>query len=96
MVKSYEDANQALMEMIDAKTVIKKHETILNKVITAARNKFEKNTSEAQKQIKRLEEDVADFCKLNKIDFEQVRSKKLTFGTIGYRKGTANLFCLKR
>ena len=83
-VKSYDDADVALLEIGKLDVEIAGAEALMNKEIQDIRNKYDKDTTEARIKKKELEENVEDFCRNNEDDFKKERSKILTHGSIGF------------
>jgi phage host-nuclease inhibitor protein Gam len=93
---TWEDVDQALLKIGKALTYVQKEEAEMNRKLQEVRNKYESNTSEKIIEIASAEIDIESWCELNKNQFETVRSKELTHGTVGFRITPSKVSTLNR
>lgn len=95
-IRSYDDADQTLLEIADCETQLQKAEADMNERIQKIRDDFEQNTHVVRAVKSSLESELEKFCILNKADFEKSRSRELVHGTIGFRFSTPKIALLNR
>ena len=94
--KTFEDVNKALFNLAKLKSVVMEKEAKMNNKINDIKEKYDAETLEDREQIKTYEIGIEEFCKANKNEFDKTRTKKLNFGTIGFRTGTPKVKLLNR
>jgi len=95
-VTTYEDVNNAMAVMAEKKAYIAKKESDMNVKINAIKEKYTEDTKDAQRELDNLMADIESFCNKNKSDFEKLRSRTLSFGTIGFRNNPPKVMLLNR
>jgi phage host-nuclease inhibitor protein Gam len=95
-VRTYEDADQTLLEIADCETQLQRAEAEMNEQIQKIRDEYEQNTHVVRAIKSSLEQEVERYCILNKTDFEKQRSKDLVHGTLGFRNTPPKVAPLNR
>lgn len=95
-IRSYEDADQTLLEIADCETQLQKQEAEMNEQIQKIRDEYEKNTHVVRAVKVSLEKELEKFCIHNKSDFEKSRSRELVHGLIGFRNSPPKVALLNR
>lgn len=85
-LRSWDDVNQALLEIGQQKVFIGKQEAQLNKDIELLREGCDQKVCEPLKKITALEADIELFCQEHKNEFNsKKKSIKLMHGMVGFR-----------
>jgi len=95
-LRSFDEVDQALLELGRAKAIVQHEEAILNNQIQNFRDAFDQRTSDARKQSVSLETEIENFCIENKFEFEKSRSKDFVHGTVGFRTSPPAVKALNR
>lgn len=94
-ISTFEQADAALKEIGLLEIDCDAKEGDMNTEIIQIKEKYEPDITAGRLRIKELEKDLEKFLKSKKSLFEKIRSKKLTFGTIGWQLGKRHLKPLK-
>lgn len=94
--KSFDEINKALFELAKLKSRVLEKEAIMNNKINAIKDKYDSDTLKSRERIQIYETSISEFCKANKNKFDKTRTKKLLFGSIGFRTGTPKVKLLNR
>ena len=95
-VRTYEDADQTLLEIADCETQLQRAEAEMNEQIQKIRDEYEQNTHVIRAIKSSLEKEVERFCIMNKMDFEKQRSRDLVHGSLGFRNTPPKVTLLNR
>ncbi len=87
-VTSLDEADECLSLIVQAATEIKRIEAERDEKIIKARNEVAEDLVDLRLEIEQHEIALQDFGDNNKELFKEPRSHDLTFGTIGFHKGT--------
>lgn len=94
ILQNYGEVDNTLREAAqlddEVAAIAKKQQEEIDKI----KQKFEQKAEPLIARKIRLEKDIEEFCEYHRADFEKKRSKKLTFGVIGFR-GSKELKTLK-
>lgn len=95
-IRSYDDADQTLLEIADCETQLTRQEAEMNEQIQKIRDAYEQNTHVVRAVKASLEKELEKFAIMNKVDFEKSRSRELVHGTIGFRNTPPKVALLNR
>lgn len=84
-ITSFDDVDNVLYKIAQNETVIAKEEASMNEKIQIIKESFDVKTAERRGENELLGQRVEEYCFKNKAEFEKVRSKDLTHGTVGFR-----------
>ncbi|MBX3008647.1 MAG: host-nuclease inhibitor Gam family protein [Melioribacteraceae bacterium] len=91
VLNSVEDVNDVLLNIAVLTNLAQTKENKLQKKIIEITKIHEPDIKELKEKILHYENQIHEFCKRNKKEFASTRSKKLTYGTIGFRFGKSSL-----
>lgn len=86
---SWAAVDEALREIARCERGVTKCEVAMNKQIDAAKDECTKASAPLVEQKAQLERLVEDFVKAHRADFGEKKSRKLTYGTVGFRSSTS-------
>lgn len=92
VLDSWEDANNALLEIAQAEVALTKIEGDMNVKINLIKETAETAATPIKERIAELERQLKAFAELNRPDFGKVKTKKLTFGEVGFRASSSIKF----
>ncbi|TAK59408.1 MAG: hypothetical protein EPO24_07675 [Bacteroidetes bacterium] len=95
-MKSFDDVDKALLKLANNESYIQRKEADMNAKMQAMRETFDKETAESRQAVLALQEDIENFCTLNKNEFEKVRTRDLVHGSVGFRKTPPKVSLLNR
>jgi phage host-nuclease inhibitor protein Gam len=95
-LRSFDEVDQALLDLGRVKAIVQHEEAILNNQIQNFRDDFDQRTSDARKQSAALENEIEKFCIDHKDEFEKTRSKDFVHGTVGFRTSPPAVKALNR
>lgn len=95
-LKSFDSVDAALLKLGQRKAFIQQAEGKMNEEIQTIRDRFEKETNQAQQEVLALEEDLEVFCIQNKEEFETRRTKEMVHGRVGFRTAPPSVRLLNR
>ena len=84
-LKNWNDVDETLKNIADLEYKIGEKEAIMNAEMDKIKKQFQGILEPIQQQKMRLEKDVKDFCEFHREDFGDQKSKKLNYGSVGYR-----------
>jgi phage host-nuclease inhibitor protein Gam len=84
-LQSWDDVNRTLMEIARGEIELAAIEGDMNTKINAIKEAAEAKAAPIRTAVEKLGVQLKDFAQLNRPDFGDKKSKKLTFGTIGFR-----------
>jgi phage host-nuclease inhibitor protein Gam len=84
-LKSWDDVNRALMEIAKGEIEIAQIEGDMNIKINEIKEQAERQSAPIRAAIETVSKQLKTFAELNRPDFGKVKSRKLTFGTVGFR-----------
>lgn len=90
-ITSFEKVNEALKQIALNESLIENRTSIMNKKMIEIKEKYQPDIEIAEAENKQLEKDIEKFLKKNKSVFENVKSKVLTFGRVGFQLGKKHL-----
>jgi phage host-nuclease inhibitor protein Gam len=93
---SFDEVDAALLKLGQHESFVQHEEAVMNDLMQKARDAFDQATSTSRNNADALRNDIESFCVLNKTEFEKLRSKELTHGTVGFRKSPPSLSLLNR
>ncbi|MDR2172662.1 MAG: host-nuclease inhibitor Gam family protein [Burkholderiales bacterium] len=85
---SYDDVDKALKEVGGLKRELAMIEADQNEQIDEIKAAAQEQAKPLNERVKSLETAMKEFCEANKADFMKVKTKELTFGSVGYRLST--------
>lgn len=88
-LKSWDEVNDALRQMAEAQLEINEINNDLSKQITGMKKIAEDRCKPYQNVLKLLEHDVHAFAEEHRLELGDLRSKKLTFGEVGFRRSVS-------
>lgn len=83
-LKTLEDVNAVILNIAVLNSQIEKHEAAMNENLLKVKQLYEPRINERKKKVEEYEKQLAAFGKVNRKLFKEERSKKLTYGTVGY------------
>jgi phage host-nuclease inhibitor protein Gam len=83
---SYGDVDAALKRIKLEELKLEDAKARYEKEATQLKTAYEKEAKKRQASIKRDASDIASFCEQHKADFDEPRSREMTWGRIGFRK----------
>ncbi|MCL2297780.1 MAG: host-nuclease inhibitor Gam family protein [Proteobacteria bacterium] len=86
--KSYDDVDNALKEIGGIQRELAMIEAEQNAAIDDIKAGAKEQAAPLAERIKALETAMKEFCDSNRADFLKVKTKELTFGSVGYRLST--------
>lgn len=89
VLESWEDVNDTLLEIAQAEISLANIEGEMNTKINAAKEAAEQTAAPIRARIADLNKQLKRFAELNRPDFGKTKSKRLTFGEIGFRASTS-------
>jgi phage host-nuclease inhibitor protein Gam len=90
-LNTIEDVNDVLLNIAVLTNLAQEKENKLQRKIIQITQIHEPDIKELKEKILQYENQIHEFCKRNKKEFSPARSKKLTYGTIGFRFGKSSL-----
>lgn len=88
ILESFDQVDQAIREWYALDAEVEKIAVAQQDQINKIKSRFVGQAKDAIARKMRLEKDVQDFCEYYSDMFAKEKSKKLTFGTVGFRKST--------
>ncbi len=88
-ILSWEDVDRALIEIARAEIEIAKIEGDMNIEINGIKERADRDCAPRRARIEELGKALKAFAELNRPDFGKQKSRKLTFGTLGWRASTS-------
>ena len=88
-LKSWDEVNDALRQMAEAQLEINEINNDLSKQITGMKKIAEDRCKPYQNTLKLLEYDIHAFAEEHRLELGDLRSKKLTFGELGFRRSVS-------
>ncbi|NCB52450.1 MAG: host-nuclease inhibitor protein Gam [Clostridia bacterium] len=88
-LRSWDDANNALMQIAGAEIEIAKIEGDMNIRINEVKEQAERACLPFKAQIAELGKQLKAFAELNRPDFGKTKTRTLTFGDLGFRASTS-------
>lgn len=85
-LQSYADVDLALKRIKLQELQLEEARQKYEREAASLKAEFEKRAKKAQSAIKREASDVAAFCLTHKDDFDEPRSREMTWGRIGFRR----------
>jgi len=95
-LKTFEEVDQALLNLGKQEVFLQREEARLNQEIQKLREASEKMTEEARKEKLALETDIELFCDEHRDEFEKPRTRELMHGTVGFRTTPPKVALLNR
>jgi phage host-nuclease inhibitor protein Gam len=95
-LSSYDDVDNALLEIGKVESVLAKKEADMNAKIQAVKEKYDNETIEQRTFCDNLKERIEAFCNANKGDFAKQRTMNLTHGTVGFRNNPPKVVQLNK
>lgn len=95
-IVSYDDVNNALLEIGKAESVVAKKEAEMNGKIQKIKEQYDTDTEEQRNKIDEYKKRVESFCNANKGDFTKQRSNPLPHGVIGFRNNPPKVVQLSK
>ncbi len=90
-IESFDSLDARLKKIADDEQKIKALESDMNREMLKIKEGYEEQIKEIKKSISNNEKDISKFLKANKSKFQEVRSKNLTYGVVGFQKGQKHL-----
>lgn len=87
-LKSWDDVDSNLMEILENEVAVAKLEGEMNLQIAELRDRFKGLIDPRLDRIKILETEMQDYCDEHREDLGGKKSKALTHGIVGYRQST--------
>lgn len=84
-IKTFDDLDNALLELGKAKAELQKQEAEMNEEIQVVTDKYAESTAECSGTVATIEDAIEDFCSRNKDEFDETRSKIFNHGKVGFR-----------
>lgn len=94
-LKSWDEVDKTLKAVAVIKAKVMAQEAEWNEERIKLQNKYQPALDRNNAEIIGLERDIQLYCEEKKNLFDETRSRKLNFGTVGYRLGTGALKTLK-
>ena len=88
-LKTWEDANDALRQIAEARIALGDIESEMQKQIVGAKKAAELESKPIQDKVAKLERELKEFAEDHRADLGKVKSRALTFGEIGFRLSTS-------
>lgn len=88
-LKSWEDVNDALRQIAEAKIAVSEIESAMQKQILGAKKVAEQESKPYHDEVARLEREIKSFVTDHRDELGKVKSKALTFGEVGFRLSTS-------
>jgi len=92
---TFDQVDDTLFKLAHCKIARENKENDMNKKILNIKKDYEPGINEMDDMIAEYEELIEDFLNRNKKEFTLARSKKLTYGIIGFRTGKSALKLIK-
>lgn len=93
---SFEDVDQALLELGQHEASIQHEEAVLNDGIQKLRDAFDKATVDVRDRASALQGNIEAYCVEHKDEFEKRRVKELVHGVVGFRTSPPKVMLLNR
>jgi phage host-nuclease inhibitor protein Gam len=93
---SMTDIENGLFEVAKREAQVAKMEAQMNARINTIKEKFDDETRALRAEADLLRSDIEAFCIKNKFEFEKVRSKECSIGTVGFRTNPPKVMMLNR
>lgn len=87
--RSWEDVDNALKLIADLDHRVREAENIMNQRIDRIKEETLRDMAPLINQRKELENAIEEFTEYSKYDFKESKTKKFTFGEVGFRKTTS-------
>lgn len=87
-LKSWEAVDQTMANIAELQRQINVEEANCNKQVDEIKDSSKQMIKPLQDQIKAFELQLKEFCEHRKAEFLKIKTKKLTFGAVGYRLST--------
>lgn len=84
-IKTFDDLDNALLELGKAKAELQTQEAAMNEEIQAITDKYAGKTAECSGTVATIEDAIEAFCEKNKDAFDESRSKIFNHGKVGFR-----------
>ncbi len=84
-INSFEDLDNALLELGKAKAELQKQEAAMNEEMQIITDKYAESTAECSGTVATIEDAIETFCAKNKDEFDETRSKVFNHGKVGFR-----------
>jgi len=88
-IRTWDDANQVLMEIAEAEIRLANIEGDMNIQINELKESAERVSAPLKARVEALGKQLKEFAELNRPDFGKAKSKLLTFGELGFRASTS-------
>ena len=89
VLNTWDDVNSVLMEIAEAEIHLSEIEGEMNVRINDIKEAAEEASLPMKTRIADLGKQLKSFCEVNRPEFGNAKSKKLTFGDIGFRRSTS-------
>lgn len=95
-LRSYEEVDSKLFQYAQIQAKIAKKEADMNSVIQKAKDKYNDETLQDRAEVEFIKKDIEGYLAINKNDFNNVRTKKLVHGSVGFRFGKPKVLILSK
>lgn len=95
-INTFEEADQALLELGRIEASLQEAEAALNEQIQSLRDKYEQKTRDIASEKESIENALESFGIHNKNEFEDVRTRELIHGSIGFKMSPPKVGLLNR
>lgn len=87
-LQSWEDVDAALREVGEITRELQLKEAALNESVDKLKEEAKADSASQVARKKELELAMKEFCEANRVEFTKVKTRKLTFGSVGFRLST--------
>lgn len=87
-LRSWEDVDAALREVGEITRELQLREAALNESVDKLKEEAKADSASQVARKKELELAMKEFCETNRAEFAKVKTRKLTFGSVGFRLST--------
>lgn len=94
-LNSWQEVDASLREIAIRRNELNKIDSEMNEQILKIQNKYNPSVNALGAEIIGFEKNIELFCKANKADFGEKKSKEMNFGIVAFRLGTGKLATLK-
>lgn len=94
-LSSWEDVNEALRRIAEAKSAVEARTSAYNEEEARKREELDQYCNPLRTEISDLEEEMKLFCEEHRDEFAKKKSRELANGSVGFRTGTPKLKTLK-
>lgn len=94
-LSSWEDVNEALRRIAEAKSAVDSKTAAYNEEEARQREELDKFCNPLRAEIAELEEEMKLYCEEHKDEFTKKKSREMANGSVGFRTGTPKLKTLR-